>query len=77
MKIFVTKTLEIREDFIKLDALLKFSGEVMTGGEAKDFILDGQVLVDNEVCLMRGKKIYPGMSVKFNDKIFKVKKIDR
>ncbi len=77
MKIFVTKTLEIKEDFIKLDALLKFSGEVMTGGEAKEVILDGQVLVDNEVCLMRGKKIYPEMSVKYNDKIFKVKKIDR
>lgn len=77
MKIFVTRTLEIREDFIKLDALLKFSGEVMTGGEAKEVILDGDVLVDNEVCTMRGKKIYPGMSVKFNDKILKVKKIDR
>ena len=77
MKIFVTKTLEIREDFIKLDALLKFSGEVMTGGEAKEVILDGMVLVDNEVCTMRGKKIYPGMAVKFNDKILKVKKIDR
>ena len=77
MKIFVTKTLEIREDFIKLDALLKFSGEVMTGGEAKEVILDGLVLVDNEVCTMRGKKIYPEMTVKFNNKIFKVKKIDR
>ncbi|MBR2151682.1 MAG: RNA-binding S4 domain-containing protein [Clostridia bacterium] len=77
MKILVKKTLEIREDFIKLDSLLKLSGEVMTGGEAKEVILDGLVLVDNEVCTMRGKKIYPEMTVKFNNKIFKVKKIDR
>lgn len=77
MKILVKKTLEIREDFIKLDSLLKLSGEVMTGGEAKEVIIDGLVLVDNEVCTMRGKKIYPEMTVKFNNKIFKVKKIDR
>ena len=77
MKILVKKTLEIMEDFIKLDSLLKLSGEVMTGGEAKEVILDGLVLVDNEVCTMRGKKIYPEMTVKFNNKIFKVKKIDR
>lgn len=77
MKIYVKKTLEIKEDFIRLDSLLKFSGEVMTGGEAKEMILDGMVLVDGEVCTMRGKKIYPEMSVKFNNKIFKVKKIDR
>lgn len=77
MKILVKKTIEIKEDFIKLDSLLKLSGEVMTGGEAKEVILDGLVLVDNEVCTMRGKKIYPEMTVKFNNKIFKVKKIDR
>jgi len=77
MKIIVKKTLEIKEDFIKLDSLLKLSGEVMTGGEAKEVILDGLVLVDDEVCLMRGKKIYPDMSVRFNNKIFKVKKVDR
>ncbi len=77
MKILVKKTLEIREDFIKLDSLLKLSGEVMTGGEAKEVILDGQVLVDDEICTMRGKKIYPEMTVRFNNKIFKVKQIDR
>lgn len=53
----------IHTEFIKLDALLKFAGWVETGGEAKQLIQDGQVLVNGEVCTMRGKKIHPGDTV--------------
>ncbi len=45
---------------IKLEQFLKFSGACVTGGEAKNLILDGRVEVNGEVCLMRGKKIAPG-----------------
>lgn len=51
---------EITTEFIKLDALLKFAGIVETGGEAKQVIQDGEVLVNGEVCAMRGKKLRPG-----------------
>ena len=74
MKVYVKKTVEIRDEFIKLDDLLKFTGFVLSGGEAKALILDGQIKVDGEVCLMRGKKIYPGMKVVADNKIFEVKK---
>ena len=50
----------IHTDFIKLDAMLKFAGLVETGGEAKLLIQDGEVLVNREVCTMRGKKLRPG-----------------
>ncbi len=53
----------ITTEFIKLDALLKFSGLVYTGGEAKILIQEGQVLVNGEVCTMRGKKIRSGDTV--------------
>ena len=36
---------------------------VSSGGEAKILIADGQVKVNGEVCLMRGKKIRPGDTV--------------
>lgn len=55
-----TKTVRITTEFIKLDALLKFSGAVMTGGEAKLAIQDGDVTVNGEPCLLRGKKLRPG-----------------
>ena len=53
----------ISTEFIKLDAFLKFVGAVGTGGEAKIGIADGQVLVNGEVCTMRGKKLRPGDKV--------------
>ena len=56
-------TVTIREDFIKLDSLLKLSGVASTGGHAKILILEGNVLVNGEVCTARGKKIRPGDTV--------------
>jgi ribosome-associated protein len=55
--------ISISTEFIKLDALLKFANLVSSGGEAKILISDGQVKVNGEVCLMRGKKIRPGDTV--------------
>lgn len=55
--------IKISTEFIKLDALLKFAGLVDTGGEAKLLIQNGQVLVNGEVCTMRGKKIRSGDKV--------------
>ena len=51
---------KITTEFIKLDALLKFAGVAGTGGEAKERIQDGEVLVNGETCTMRGKKMRPG-----------------
>lgn len=50
----------IGTEFIKLEAALKLANAVCSGGEAKAVIQDGQVLVGGQVCLMRGKKLYPG-----------------
>ena len=55
--------ISISTEFIKLDALLKFANLVSSGGESKILIADGQVKVNGEVCLMRGKKIRPGDTV--------------
>jgi len=50
----------IGTEFIKLEAALKFANAVPSGGMAKNFIQDGEVSVNGEVCTMRGKKLYPG-----------------
>ena len=60
------ETINITTEFIKLDALLKFAGLADTGGEAKILIQEGQVLVNGEVCTMRGKKIRSGDTVSVN-----------
>ncbi len=55
----------IHTPFIKLDALLKFSGLCETGGMAKDVVQQGQVLYNGEVCTMRGKKCVQGDIITF------------
>ena len=52
--------IKINTSFIKLDSLLKLSGEAITGGQAKILILSNKILVNGEICTMRGKKIRPG-----------------
>lgn len=51
---------EIKTDFIRLDSFLKFKGIAETGGQAKQFIQDGIVRVNGEVCTSRGKKLRDG-----------------
>ena len=53
-------TIGITTPFIKLEALLKYAGLVGTGGESKNRIADGEVLVNGEVCTQRGRKLRPG-----------------
>ena len=61
--------IEIKEDFIKLDSLLKFANIASTGGHAKFLILEGEVKVNGEVCLQRGKKIKKGDKVEIENKV--------
>ena len=58
----------ITTELIKLQDLLKLANLVGTGGEAKIVIQNGDVLVNGEVCTMRGKKIRPGDMVAFDGK---------
>ena len=64
--------IKIETEFIKLDSLLKWTGAVSLGSEAKFYIQEGVVLVNGEVCLQRGKKIRPGDVVEFQEEIYKI-----
>ena len=61
-----TQLVTITTEFIRMDALLKLAGLVMTGGEAKALIQGGEVLFCGEVCQMRGKKVREGDKVAFD-----------
>ena len=61
------KTMTITTEYIKLQDLLKLVNAVETGGEAKERVQSGEVLVNGEVCTMRGKKIRPGDVVTFQN----------
>ncbi|MBU3804779.1 MAG: RNA-binding S4 domain-containing protein [Candidatus Cellulosilyticum pullistercoris] len=67
------KEIKIDTEFIKLEQLMKFASMVQTGGEAKMLIAQELVLVNGEICTMRGKKIRPGDEVEFDGEVYKVK----
>ena len=54
------QSVSIGTEFIKLEAAMKLANAVPSGGMAKNIIQDGEVLVNGEICTMRGKKLYPG-----------------
>lgn len=64
----------LREDYIKLGQALKAAGLVESGVEAKIVILDGEVLVNGETELQRGKKLYDGDVVSFRGEEIKIVK---
>ena len=74
MKVNVTKKTQIPvvigTEFIKLEAALKFANAVESGGMAKAVIQDGLVLVNGEICTMRGKKLYPGDKITFDGNVY-------
>ena len=55
----------INTEFIKLDQLLKWANFTGSGVEAKMFIQNGEVKVNDAVGTRRGKKIYDGDVVEF------------
>lgn len=68
------QTITIRDDFIKLGQALKLAGLVDSGVDVKIVIQDGQVQVNGQTELQRGKKIVPGDVVAFQGQTFKVEK---
>ena len=57
----------LEAEYIRLDDLLKLTGCVQTGGMAKVLIQGGGVMLDGEVCTMRGKKLRGGETVTVPD----------
>ena len=58
------ETVKITTEYITLGQFLKLVDLIGNGGEAKMYIANHNILVNNEPCAMRGKKLFNG------DKIF-------
>ena len=65
----------IREDeqYITLNVLLKITGLISTGGEAKIFLANNDVYVNKELENRRGRKLYRDDVIKVNQDEFIIK----
>jgi len=61
------REVEITKEPVELFKLLKFEGMAASGGEAKFFISEGNVLVNGEVETRKRKKIVSGDIVELNE----------
>jgi ribosome-associated protein len=62
----------LRGDHITLDALLKATGLAASGGNAKALIAAGEVFVDGQAELRRGRKLREGQVVTFGSQRIQV-----
>lgn len=63
--------------FIKLDQFLKWQNIAQTGGEAKVLIQNGQVDVNGQMELRRGRKLYCGDVVAVGDRTYIVEHLEQ
>lgn len=66
------EVIKLRDDYIKLGQALKAAGLVESGVDAKFVINDGLVKVNGSVELQRGKKLYSGDIVEFDNNMIKI-----
>lgn len=57
----------INTEYIKMDQFLKLSDIIGSGGEARNFIRDNRILVNDEPESRRGKKLRIGDIIKINN----------
>jgi len=62
------KKIKISTPYITLGQFLKFADLISSGGETKFYLTENDVLVNQEVEVRRGRKLYPGDKVLVNHK---------
>ena len=66
--------IKLRDDYIKLGQALKAAGLVESGVDAKFVIQDGLVKVNGQVDTQRGKKLYDGDIIEYENSQIKIVK---
>lgn len=66
------KTLQIKDEYITLGQFIKVMDLISSGGEAKFFLNNAEILVNGEKENRRGKKLYKGDLININNKEYKI-----
>ena len=67
-------TIQIKDDFIKMGQALKLAGLVDSGLDAKIVIQNGEVKLNGNVELQRGKKVFVGDVINYQGQNVTVEK---
>ena len=67
-----TKDISINTDYITLGQFLKLADVISTGGEAKVFLQNNEVVINDEIDCRRGHKLREGDIVEVLGKSFRI-----
>ena len=70
-------TLNINTPYIKLEQFLKLIDLVSSGGEAKLYLEDNYVLINEEKDNRRGRKLYPGDLIEIDGEKYQICMLER
>lgn len=65
----LNKDIIISSEFITLAQLLKFANVIESGGQAKDFLANHTIIVNNEPDNRRGRKLRVGDQIVINNEL--------
>ena len=65
--------IKIKSEYIELGQFLKFVDIVQSGGEAKAFLANNNVLIKGEIDVRRGRKLRPGDKIEVNGNGYLIK----
>jgi ribosome-associated protein len=68
------KKIVIKDEYITLGQLLKFTGIIGSGAMAKSFILDNKIYVNGELETRRGRKLYESYVIEVNNQKYEIGK---
>ena len=68
-----TEKITITSEFITLGQFLKYADVISTGGEAKLFLQENEVIINGEVDNRRGRKLRDGDKVEILNKVYEIR----
>ena len=68
----IIKDIKIRDEFITLGQFIKVVDLISSGGEAKAYLLNTEVLINGEKDSRRGRKLYKGDLVIIHENQYRI-----
>lgn len=68
-----TEKITITSEFITLGQFLKYADVISTGGEAKFFLQENEVIINGENDNRRGRKLRDGDKVEILNKVYEIR----
>lgn len=66
------KEIKIESEYITLGQFLKIADIISSGGEAKSFLAENRILINNKEDSRRGRKLYKDDVVEIDGKHYKI-----